>query len=217
VQLAAAVDLADVRSAARSRLPRPVFDLIDGGADDEITLRRNAAAFDDLALRPRTLVDVAERSLRTEVFGRSVAMPVLLAPTGGGRVAHRRAELAVAAAAAAHGTVYVQSTVTSYRLEDIAAVPGGAPWYQLYLPPTRAETVAMVERVAAAGYRVLVLTVDTPVFGGRRRDVRNGLRLPLRVSPGLVLRGATRPAWAVDFVRGNLPVPPVLARRSGRL
>src|SRR5947209_10380753 len=111
MRLSRAVNLAEVRVAARRRLPRPVFDTIDGGADDELTLHRNEAAFRELALRPRPLVDVGVRSTRTEVFGQSLAFPVLLAPTGGGRVAHRLAELAVAAAAAARDTVYVQRTV----------------------------------------------------------------------------------------------------------
>jgi isopentenyl diphosphate isomerase/L-lactate dehydrogenase-like FMN-dependent dehydrogenase len=205
VRLSRAVNLADVREIARRRLPGPVFDTIDGGADDEITLRRNEMAFRDLLIAPRPFVDVTARSTRTQVLGQPVALPVLLAPTGGGRVAHRHAELAVAAAAASRDTVYVQSTVTSYSLEDVAAAGRGRLWYQLYLPVHRSQTPAMVERVAAAGYRALVLTVDTPVFGGRERDVRNGTVLPLRVRPGLALRGASRPAWAWDFLRGTAP------------
>jgi isopentenyl diphosphate isomerase/L-lactate dehydrogenase-like FMN-dependent dehydrogenase len=207
VRLNRAVNLADVRTAARRRLPRAVFDTIDGGADDEVTLRRNEAAFQDLLITPRPFVDVTTRTTRTEVLGQPVALPVLLAPTGGARVAHRHAELAVAAAAAARDTIYVQSTVTSYALEDVAAVGGGRAWYQLYLPERRSDTPAMVERVAAAGYRVLVLTVDTPVFGGRERDRRNGTVLPVRIRPRLALQGATRPAWAWDFVRGTARLP----------
>jgi len=202
-----AVNLADVRELARRRLPRPVFDTIDGGADDELTMRRNETAFRDLLITPRPLVDQAARSTRTEVLGQPVAMPVLLAPTGGARVAHRHAELAVAAAAASRDTVYVQSTVTSYALEDVATAGGGRSWYQLYLPERRAETPAMLARVAAAGYRALVLTVDTAVFGGRERDRRNGTVLPIRIRPGLVLQGASRPAWAFDFVRGTVRLP----------
>jgi isopentenyl diphosphate isomerase/L-lactate dehydrogenase-like FMN-dependent dehydrogenase len=215
VRLSRAVNLADVREAARRRLPPAVFDTIDGGADDELTLHRNEAAFRDLLVTPRPFVDVTGRSTCTEVLGQPVALPVLLAPTGGARVAHRHAELAVAAAAAARDTVYVQSTVTSYALEDVAAAGGGNAWYQLYLPERRSETPAMVERVAAAGYRALVLTVDTAVFGGRERDRRNGTVLPIRVRPGLALQGATRPAWAVDFVRGAVRLPGPFAGTRG--
>ncbi|MFW3169007.1 alpha-hydroxy acid oxidase [Geodermatophilus sp. CPCC 206100] len=207
-----AVNLADVRELARRRLPRAVFDMVDGGADDELTLTRNETAFRELLLSPRTMADAGPVDPSTEVLGQRVSMPVLLAPTGGGRVAHRRAELAVAAAARAHGTVYVQSTVTGFPLEEVARAGGGGLWYQLYAPAARAEIPAMLERVAAAGYRVLVLTVDTPVFGGRERDRRNGFSLPVRPHPRMLLQGASRPAWAVDFLRGNLPT-----RRGGRL
>ncbi|RZU31101.1 alpha-hydroxy acid oxidase [Blastococcus saxobsidens] len=202
-----AVNLADVREAARRRLPRPVFDTIDGGADDERTMRRNEAAFEDLLISPRPFADVATRSTATTVLGRSVSTPVLLAPTGGARVAHRHAELAVAAAAATRDTVYVQSTVTSYALEDVASVADGRAWYQLYLPEHRAQTAAMIDRVAAAGYQALVLTVDTAVFGGRERDRRNGTALPVRIRPRLALEGAARPGWALDFIRGAVPGP----------
>ena len=215
MRLSRAVNLADVRELARRRLPRPVFDTIDGGADDEVTLRRNHAAFQDLLLTPRPFVDVTTRSAGTQVLGQPVALPVLLAPTGGARVAHRHAELAVAAAAAARNTVYVQSTVTSYALEDVAAAAGGQAWYQLYLPADRSQTPAMLDRVAAAGYRALVLTVDTAVFGGRERDRRNGTLLPIRIRPRLALQGATRPAWALDFVRGAARLPGPLAGTRG--
>ncbi|MGK5172500.1 alpha-hydroxy acid oxidase [Geodermatophilus sp. CPCC 205761] len=211
-RLRAAVNLADVRELARRRLPRPVFDMVDGGADDELTLARNEAAFRELLLSPASMADVATVDPAVEVLGRRVSMPVLLAPTGGGRVAHRRAEPAVAAAARAHGTVYVQSTVTGYPLEEVARAGGGQLWYQLYLPERRERLRPMVERVAAAGYRALVLTVDTPVFGGRERDRRNGFSLPVRPHPRMLLQGASRPVWAVDFLRGNLPT-----RRDGRL
>ncbi|MGY1822226.1 alpha-hydroxy acid oxidase [Geodermatophilus sp. SYSU D00079] len=212
MRLRSAVNLADVRELARRRLPRPVFDMVDGGADDELTLARNEAAFREIRLRPRVLADVSSVDAAVQLFGRRVSLPVLLAPTGGGRVAHRRAELAVAAAAAAQDTVYVQSTVTGYPLEEVSRAGGGGLWYQLYLPPAREEVPALLDRVAAAGYRVLVLTVDTPVFGGRERDRRNGFALPVRPTPGMLLHGASRPAWAVEFLRGNLPT-----RRDGRL
>ncbi|SFL18962.1 alpha-hydroxy acid oxidase [Geodermatophilus ruber] len=212
MRLRTAVNLADVRELARRRLPRPVFDMVDGGADDELTLARNEAAFRGLLLSPRPFEDVTRVDPSVRLFGRRLSLPVLLAPTGGGRIAHRRAELAVAAAARGQDTVYVQSTVTGYPLEEVARAGGGGLWYQLYLPASRDETRAMVARVAAAGYRALVLTVDTPVFGGRERDRRNGFSLPLRPSPRMLLHGASRPAWAVEFLRGNLPT-----RRDGRL
>lgn len=198
------VNVDDFRRAARRRLPRIAFDAIDGGAGDEVTLRRNRAAFDDLALRPRALAPVARRDLSTTVLGEAVSLPVLLGPTGFARMAHRDAELAAARAAAAAGTVYALSTVASHEPEAVARAADGPQWFQLYPPGDREACAALIARVAAAGYRALVVTVDNAVGGLRERDRRHRLAVPLRITPRLVLHGATRPRWSLDYLRGGV-------------
>jgi L-lactate dehydrogenase (cytochrome) len=199
-----AVNVSDFREIARHKLPPFVFDLLDGAAGDELTMRANAAAFERVQFRPRPLVDVRNRDLSTTVFGEKISMPLMLAPTGAGRVAHRTAELSVARAAVGAGTIYMQSTVTSFQLEDVATAAAGPLWYQLYLPPTRDDTEAMVERVAKAGYRALAVTIDTPIFGSRERDSHHRFVDPWRIRPHLVGQAISRPRWALEFVRGNV-------------
>ncbi len=189
---------------ARRRLPRGVFDAIEGGAGDELTMRGNRAALQSLWLRPRALADVSARDLSTTVLGTPVALPVLLAPCGMARMAHSEAELAVARAAGRAGTVFAVSGASSYSLEEIAAAATGPLWYQLYLPPSRADAHALIGRVERAGYGVLCVTVDTAVEITRERDMRNKLTLPLRITPQLLASGASRPLWAKDFLLGNV-------------
>jgi len=171
----------DYRRLARRRLPRLAFDFIDGGADGEVTLRHNLAAFERLTLRPRHLVDVSSRSLETTVLGERVALPVLIAPTGMSRVAGRAGDVAGARAAAGAGTVFVLSTMSSNSIEDVRAAASGSLWFQLYLWAERAILERLLDRARAAGCRALVVTVDVPVIGNRRRDARNGFALPPRV------------------------------------
>jgi len=171
----------DYRRLARRRLPRLAFDFIDGGADGEVTLRHNLAAFERLTLRPRHLVDVSSRSLETTVLGERVALPVLIAPTGMSRVAGRAGDVAGARAAAGAGTVFVLSTMSSNSIEDVRAATSGSLWFQLYLWAERAILERLLDRARAAGCRALVVTVDVPVIGNRRRDARNGFALPPRV------------------------------------
>jgi L-lactate dehydrogenase (cytochrome) len=171
----------DYRRLARRRLPRLAFDFIDGGADGEVTLRRNLAAFERLSLRPRHLVDVSSRSLETTVLGERVALPVLIAPTGMSRVAGHGGDVAGARAAAGAGAVFVVSTMSSDSIEDVRAAASGSLWFQLYLWAERAILERLLDRARAAGCRALVVTVDVPVIGNRRRDARNGFALPPRV------------------------------------
>ncbi|MEN3279343.1 MAG: hypothetical protein V7607_483 [Solirubrobacteraceae bacterium] len=168
----------DYRRLARRRLPRLAFDFIDGGADSEVTLRRNVAAFEGLTLRPRHLVDVSARSLETTVLGERVGLPVLIAPTGMSRVAGRGGDVAGARAAAAAGAVFVLSTMSSDSIEEVRAAASGPLWFQLYLWAQRAILERLIDRAAAAGCHALVVTVDVPVIGNRRRDARNGFSLP---------------------------------------
>jgi isopentenyl diphosphate isomerase/L-lactate dehydrogenase-like FMN-dependent dehydrogenase len=196
--------VAEMRTLARRRLPRPIFDLLEGGAEDEVTVQRNSAAFLRARLLPRVFADVAERDTATTVLGTPLTIPLLLAPTGAARVLHRDAELAVARAAAARGVGYVHGAVCGYPVEQIARVTDSW-WYQLYLSADRGRVQAELDRVAALGCRVLVVTVDVAAFGNRERDRRHGLTLPLRFSPWLALHCATRPRWTAELLRGNLP------------
>jgi isopentenyl diphosphate isomerase/L-lactate dehydrogenase-like FMN-dependent dehydrogenase len=194
----------DFRAAARRRLPRIAFDAIDGGAGDEVTLRRNRSAFDEIALRPRVLADVRERSIATTVLGSPVSMPLLVGPAGFARMGHRDGEIAVARAAADAGTVYALSTVASYPLADVARASDGAKWFQLYPPGDPGECRELLGRVRDSGYGAVMVTVDTAVEGLRERDRRHHLALPMRITPRLVAQGATRPRWALDYLRGGV-------------
>ncbi len=167
---------------AEERLPKTVFDYYAGGADDEITLRRNQLAWQEISLRPRVLVDVSRRDLSTTIQGTPVSVPILTAPCGFNALAHPDGELAVARAVTAAGSIQIVSTAATYSLEDVAlAAPAGNRWFQLYCYRDRGVTRSLVERAVAAGYRALCLTVDVPFVGRRERDIRNQFGLP----PGL--------------------------------
>jgi isopentenyl diphosphate isomerase/L-lactate dehydrogenase-like FMN-dependent dehydrogenase len=185
----------DVRRAARRRLPRLAFDFIDGGADAELSLRRNAEAFELRTLRPRQLVGVETRDLSTTVLGVPVRMPVLIAPTGMSRVAGRGGDIAGARAAGRTGTVFSLSTMSSDSIEEVASAAPGPLWFQLYLWRQRAVAERLVDRAQAAGYRALVVTVDTPVVGNRVRDVHNGFKMPPRIEPRTALDMLRHPRW----------------------
>jgi len=185
-------------------LPRAIFDVIDGGASDEITLRANRSAFERIWLRPRALADVSRRDLSTTVLGQPISMPLMLDPCGFARMANSEAELAVARAAGRARTVYAVSGTPSYPLEEIARAATGPLWYQLYVPPDRAAGEALVDRVAKAGYGALCVTIDTGVTPKRERDYRNHLSVPLKMSPRLLWTGMSNPIWAKDFVLGKV-------------
>lgn len=196
-RLAACLTVGDLRRLARRRLPRSVFDYVDGGADEEITLRGNVAAFRRWRFRPSVLVDVADTDLRTSILGGPAEAPLGFAPTGYTRMVSPIGEPAVAAAAARVGIPYVLSTMATTSLEELARGPGrGADrWFQLYVWKDRELTRRMVERAAACGYRVLEVTVDTPVSGYRTRDVRNGFTIPPSVTFGALLDIGLRPGY----------------------
>lgn len=172
------VNLAEIEAAAAERLPLAVLDYYRGGADDEVTLEANRRGFERLSLRFRVLRDVAERSLETRVLGKTVSMPVLVAPTALQRMAHPDGELATARAAAAAGTIMTVSTLATTSAEDVRRASDGRMWFQVYVYQDREATRELIARVEAAGYEALVLTVDTPILGRRERDVRNRFRLP---------------------------------------
>lgn len=216
-----AVAIDDLRRLAKRRLPRVVFDYIDGGADNESTLRDNCAAFERIRFRPRNAVANAPVKLRTTVLGTALELPFMLAPVGSSRLFYPRGECVAAAQAAAAGTGYVLSTLSGCRLEDVRAATSGPAWYQLYLLAGREVASAAIRRAKAAGFGALVVTIDTAVSGQRERDVRNGAKeltggnlwemLPYT---GQIL---SRPKWLFDFLRdgGMMRFPNVVLPAVG--
>src|SRR5690349_7080002 len=171
------LNLAEIELAARERLTALAYEYYVGGANDEVTVRENRAAFERLALRYRVLVDVSKRSTATTVFGTPIDLPVLIAPTAFQRLACDDGEIATARAAAASGTVMILSTASTCTIEDVGAVEG-PKWFQLYVYADRGLTKALVDRAEAAGMKAIVLTVDAPILGRRERDLRNRFHLP---------------------------------------
>jgi len=200
---ARAVNISDLRELARRRLPRMVFDYIDGGAEDELTLRENGRVFEGVRLRPRCGVALDGCALGTTVLGHELELPILLAPVGSSRLFWPRGEEAAAKAAGRAGTVYVLSTLSGTRLEEVRAASSGPCWYQLYLAGGRDVALRGMARAKAAGFGALVVTIDTPVAGMRERDLRNGVRelVARRVGAMLPHLGQlmARPGWLLDF------------------
>ncbi len=170
--------LDEYEDAAREMLPRAVYDYYAGGAEDEVTLRANRAAYERYYLRPRVMVDVSRVDASVELLGERLAFPVALAPAAFQRLAHPDGELATARAARAAGTLLVTSTLSTYSVDGIAAAGGGPLWLQLYVFRDRGLTGELVERAERAGCRAICLTVTVPVQGNRERDLRNQFRLP---------------------------------------
>jgi L-lactate dehydrogenase (cytochrome) len=216
------VNISDLRRLAWRRLPRVVFDYIDGGAEGEVTLRENCGAFERVTFRPRQCVAVPQCDLRTDVLGLPINLPFLLAPVGSSRMFFPRGEEIAAQEAGAAGTIYVLSTLSGCRLEDVKAATQGAAWYQLYLVGGHDAARAGIARARAAGYSVLVVTIDTPVAGMRERDVRNGMRellaRDLSTLPFLA-QFLARPRWLIDFWRdgGLMHFPNVVPPGQGPL
>lgn len=198
-----AYNVADLRRLARRRLPRPIFDYIDGGADDEVSLARNSGAFAEYELVPDVLNDVSAIRTGTRVFGQPCRWPLMLAPTGLTRMFHSHAELAVARAAAKHGLLYSLSTMGTTRLEDLARAYGGPKVFQIYIFKDRGLTAEFVARCREAGFHGLALTVDTPVAGNRERDRVNGLSLPPKLTAKSLLSFTMHPSWSLPALTGS--------------
>ncbi|MEV1291377.1 alpha-hydroxy acid oxidase [Pseudonocardia sp. NPDC049635] len=200
-RLARAASIGDLRLLARRRAPRAVFDYTDGAAEDEIGLSRARAAWASVEFTPSVLHDVSRVDTGVDVLGGRSSLPFALAPTGFTRMMHTAGERAVAAVAARAGIPYTLSTMGSTTIESTArAGAGGRHWFQLYLWRDRSFAQDLVARAAAAGYDTLMLTVDTPVAGNRRRDARNGLSIPPALSLRTFLDGARRPRWWFDLL-----------------
>jgi isopentenyl diphosphate isomerase/L-lactate dehydrogenase-like FMN-dependent dehydrogenase len=215
------LNIEDLRRAAKRRLPRVVFDYIDGGAEDESTLRANRLAFESVTFRPHCAVAVPACNLRTVILGTPVSMPLILAPVGSSRLIHPRGEEAAARAASAAGIPYVLSTFSGCRLEDVAAASKAPLWYQLYLPGGRDCAVPMLERAKAAGFSALVVTIDTAVAGMRERDFRNGVKEllsgKLRLMLPFVSQLLAKPRWLAGFIAdgGLMKFPNIVIAGKG--
>ncbi len=197
-----AVNIDELRTRARRKLPRAVFDFIDGAAEDEVTLRRNRAAFERYALIPRVGVDVSSIDLATTVLGKPLAAPLILAPTGLCGMATSRGEIPAARAAVEAGVVFTASCMSAVTLEEIPAEAPGDHWFQLYVWRDREITRGLVERAQAEGYKALLVTLDTPVLGQRERDLRNGATIPPRITLRSALDTVRRPRWLWSIARG---------------
>lgn len=189
-----ALNVADLREVARRRLPRFVFEYVDGGAEDEVTLRGNRVAFERLRLLPRTLIDTAARHQRTQILAAEAPAPMVIAPTGFNGMVYPQGDLALARVAARRGIPFTLSTVSTVRLEDVAKSAGGRLWMQLYVMKDRAIARDIMQRAATCGYEALVFTTDANVFGNREWDQR-GYRAPGKPTLRTVLDTLRHPRW----------------------
>ena len=194
-----------LRLAARRRLPRAVFDFIDGGAEDERTLRENCAAFERVKLARKVLVGVSQVSTETSILGKTSKLPIAIAPTGAVGFGWRGGDIAVAKAAADFGIPFSLSTTATASIERVAEAAPGRHWFQAYFFKDREVTFSLIERARLAGYDTLMVTADLPVGGKRERDFRNDFSIPFRFTPKNVLDFATRPAWALDMLLRGVP------------
>lgn len=193
-------NIADLRMAAKRALPAPMFHYIDGGADDENTLRRNTSAFDDYEFIPSQLNNIENIDLKTKLFGKTMDVPFFLAPTGMSRLFHHDKEIGVARAAQKHGALYSLSTLGTTSLEDVAKLGTGLKMFQIYILKDRGLTRELVQRCKAANYDALCLTVDTPIAGNRERDLRTGMTMPPRFGLKSLWSFATHPAWGINVL-----------------
>ncbi len=217
------VSIEDFRPIARQRVPKSVFDYLDGGAEGEVTLRENCRIFNDVTFLPRHAVALAQCDLCTTVLGFKLSLPFLLAPVGYSRLMHPGGEVAAARAAGRAGTGYILSTISGHKLEDVRAGSSGPVFYQLYLMGGRGAAEAVIERARVAGFSALVVTIDTPVSGIRERDYRNGMKE--LISGGLLEKIPylpqilSRPGWVISYLLdGGLPgLPNVVIPGKGQM
>ncbi len=211
MKLEQAVNVRDVRELARRRLPRMIFDLVDGGAEDEVTMRANEAAFSQIEFRPRTLVDVSQRTVATSVAGMPIATPFILAPAAGTRVVHPDGERAVARAAGQRHVPYVVTARASFTIEELAEASQGPLWLGIEVIPDPDLMKALLQRAYVAEYSALVFMVDAPVAGSLERSLRRAV-VPARYTARNVLDAARKPRWGLGFLRtGHL----IAARNLG--
>jgi L-lactate dehydrogenase (cytochrome) len=204
------VNIEDFRPLAERRLPRAVFDYLDGGADGEVTLAENCNAFKEVIFRPRQAVTVPSCDMRTRVLGFDISFPAMLAPVGYSRIMHPGGEVVASRAAGAAGTGYILSTISGHRMEDVRAASQGPVFYQLYLMGGRKAAEGSIERARAAGFNALFCTIDTSMAGQRERDLRNGIKellgTNLFAKIPYIPQVLARPGWLMDFLLdGGVP------------
>ena len=197
--------VAALRALAMKRLPRMVFDMVDGAAGDEITMRRNESALAAIEFAPKLLEGAPRRDQSVELFGMRLPSPVIIGPTGLAGLLWPHAELAAARAAARFGTIYSTSHASTATIEEIGAATPGPKWMQVFLYKDRGLTAAFAARAASAGYKALILTVDNQVTAGRDRDARNGMTFPLRWGPRSMVDFASHPGWLMRMARTPSP------------
>jgi isopentenyl diphosphate isomerase/L-lactate dehydrogenase-like FMN-dependent dehydrogenase len=211
-------NVADARRLAARTLPRVVFDYVDGGSDDEVTMRANEAAFAGVPFRPRMGTDAGSPDLSVTVLGHDLALPVILAPCGLVRAMHPDSAEGAARAAAGRGTLSVLSTVAGAPLERVVPEARGRVWFQLYSAGGRDDAAALCERAARAGVEVLMVTIDTPALGNRERDKQHGVTPPLRLGPrntlNLGYQVLTKPGWTLRMAKSGLGTLQRPGRRS---
>ena len=186
---------ADLRAAARRRLPKGLFEFMDRGNDDEVAMRENRIAMESIKLSPRVLIDVTARSQEITLFGKQQKMPVIVAPTGSTGLAWYEGEIALARAARTHGVPFTLALGSMTKLERVAEEAGGNLWFQFYMWPDRKLSHQVIARAQAAGFEALVFTVDTPVAPGREYNLRNGFTIPFKFTSRNVLDVLTHPRW----------------------
>jgi len=204
------VNIDDLRTLAKRRLPKAVFDYLDGGAEQEITLRENCEAFKRVTFRPKQAVSFGHCELNTQVLEADLAFPAMLAPIGYSRLMHPEGEVAAARAAEKAGIGYILSTISGHKMEDVKAAISGPAWYQLYLLGGREAAEGAIERAQRCGFSALVITVDTAVAGSRERDPRNGMKELLGdnflAKVPFLPEILSHPAWLISFLRdGGVP------------
>lgn len=198
-----AANIDDLRTIAKRNLPGGVFDYIDGAAEDERSLARNSAVFDNVLFRPRVLRDMSDVDTSTTLLGKKIPLPLALSPTGFSRIADPEGELAVARVAARFGLPYALSTLGTRSIEEVAAVSDGPKWFQVYVWKDRGLVNEMIRRAAESGYEAICITVDFATIGRRERDIRRGFTLPPKIGIDTLFDGARHPGWALNFVRSE--------------
>lgn len=200
-----AASIADLREIAERKLPRMVFDYIDGASGAEATARRNRSGFDRFLLQPEILVDVSRIALNTRLFGRDIAMPFIIGPTGLNGAYWPHGDLCLARAAKVENVPFVMSTAATEKLENVCNAAGELRWFQLYLFKDRSLVKRLLDSIRSSGFTVLQVTVDTPIAGRRARDIRNGFSLPFRWTPKNFIDTAMHPVWACRMLRAGTP------------
>ena len=206
MNVAKAYSIEDLRLSAKRRLPQAIFDFFDGGAEDEVTLRDNEAAYKRIQLLPRVLTDVSEIDTSTVILGKPAALPMAIAPTGAVGFGWHGGDIAIARAAVAAGIPYTLSSTATASIEQIAKAAPGRLWFQAYILRNKPFLEALIERARAADYEALVITVDLPVGGKRERDFRNDFSVPFRFTPWNLLDFVRHPRWLSDIIRLGMPV-----------